>query len=125
LDEVHCIFVGSLSNLGSLVRQYGLCGKSTNEAMLVIEAYRTLRDRGPYPADQVLKDLNGSFAFVVYDNETGSVLAASVRMRPSLTVCFCRLKCIVASQSLLFGTEFGRGSSSLLGDCGRWVCGDL
>lgn len=70
------MFVGSLSNLSSLIRRYGLCGKSTNEAMLVIEAYRTLRDRGPYPADQVLKDLNGSFAFVVYDNKAGTVFAA-------------------------------------------------
>nr|CAA54526.1 unknown [Asparagus officinalis] len=76
LDEVYCMFVGSLDNLSSLIRQYGLCGRSTSEAMLVIEAYRTLRDRGPYPADQVLKDLNGSFAFVIYDNKTGSVFAA-------------------------------------------------
>ncbi|THU54109.1 hypothetical protein C4D60_Mb10t21550 [Musa balbisiana] len=75
-DEVYCMFVGSLDNLSSLVRQYGLCGKSTNEALLVIEAYRTLRDRGPYPADQVVKDLGGSFAFVVYDNKTGAVFAA-------------------------------------------------
>ncbi|WOL13343.1 stem-specific protein TSJT1-like [Canna indica] len=75
-DEVYCAFVGSVHNLSSLVRQYGLCGKSTNEAMLVIEAYRTLRDRGPYPADQVVKDLAGSFAFVVYDNSTGAVFAA-------------------------------------------------
>ncbi|WOL05388.1 stem-specific protein TSJT1-like [Canna indica] len=76
LDEVYCLFVGSLSNLSSLVRQYGLSGKTTNEALLVIEAYRTLRDRGPYPADQVVKDLEGSFAFVVYDNTTGAVFAA-------------------------------------------------
>ncbi|KAJ8477544.1 hypothetical protein OPV22_021271 [Ensete ventricosum] len=75
-DEVYCMFVGSLHNLSSLIRQYGLCGKSTNEALLVIEAYRTLRDRGPYPADQVVKDLGGSFAFVVYDNKTGAVFAA-------------------------------------------------
>ncbi|KAF2297675.1 hypothetical protein GH714_002163 [Hevea brasiliensis] len=36
--------------------------------MFVIEAYRTLRDRGPYPAHQVLKDLEGTFGFVVYDS---------------------------------------------------------
>ncbi|KAM3733491.1 hypothetical protein ACB098_11G139500 [Castanea mollissima] len=44
--------------------------------MFVIEAYRTLRDRGPYPADQVLKDLDGSFGFVVYDNKARTVFAA-------------------------------------------------
>lgn len=46
--------------------------------MFVNEAYRTLRDRGPYPADQVLKDLDGSFAFVVYDSKTGTVFTALV-----------------------------------------------
>lgn len=46
--------------------------------MFVIEAYRTLRDRGPYPADQVVKDLDGSFAFVVYDSKGGNVFAALV-----------------------------------------------
>ncbi|KAG6529814.1 hypothetical protein ZIOFF_012028 [Zingiber officinale] len=75
-DDVYCVFVGSIHNLSSLVRQYGLSGKSADEALLVIEAYRTLRDRGPYPADQVLKDLAGSFAFVVYDDATGAVFAA-------------------------------------------------
>lgn len=47
--------------------------------MFVIEAYRTLRDRGPYPADQVLKDLDGSFGFVVYDNQARTVFAALVK----------------------------------------------
>lgn len=46
--------------------------------MLVIEAYRTLRDRGPYPADQVVKDLDGSFAFIVCDTKTGTVFASLV-----------------------------------------------
>ncbi|KAG6538047.1 stem-specific protein TSJT1-like [Zingiber officinale] len=75
-DDVYCTFAGSLHNLSSLIRQYGLCSKTTNDALLVIEAYRTLRDRGPYPADQVVKDLSGSFAFIVYDDKAGSVFAA-------------------------------------------------
>ncbi|KAK9269346.1 hypothetical protein L1049_001117 [Liquidambar formosana] len=75
LDDIYCLFLGSLNNLCTLIRQYGL-SKGTNEAMLVIEAYRTLRDRGPYPADQVVKDLEGSFAFVVYDSKAGTVFAA-------------------------------------------------
>lgn len=48
--------------------------------MFVIEAYRTLRDRGPYPADQVLKELDGSFGFVVYDNKARTVFAALVKI---------------------------------------------
>ncbi|KAJ7968538.1 stem-specific protein TSJT1-like [Quillaja saponaria] len=47
-----------------------------NQRGLVIETYRTLRDRGPYPADQVLKDLDGSFGFVIYDSKAGKVFAA-------------------------------------------------
>ncbi|KAA8523873.1 hypothetical protein F0562_010296 [Nyssa sinensis] len=74
-DDINCLFLGSLNNLCSLIRQYGL-SKGTNEAMFVIEAYRTLRDRGPYPADQVVKDMDGSFAFVIYDSKAGTVFAA-------------------------------------------------
>ena len=76
-EDIYCLFLGSLNNLCSLNKQYGLT-KCSNEAMFVIEAYRTLRDRGPYPADQVVKDLDGSFAFVVYDSKAGTVFAALV-----------------------------------------------
>lgn len=72
---MYCLFYGRLDNLSALIRQYGLC-KATDEAMLVIEAYRTLRDRGPYPADQVLKDLSGFFAFILYDSKNRSVFAS-------------------------------------------------
>ncbi|CAL0310143.1 unnamed protein product [Lupinus luteus] len=75
IDDIYCLFLGSLNNLSLLNKQYGLT-KTTDEAMLVIEAYKTLRDRGPYPADQVVKDLDGTFAFVVYDSKVGSVFAA-------------------------------------------------
>lgn len=74
-DDIYCVFMGSLNNLCAQIKQYGL-SKNTNEAMFVIEAYRTLRDRGPYPADQVIKDLEGSFAFVVYDSKSGTVFTA-------------------------------------------------
>ncbi|RYQ85704.1 hypothetical protein Ahy_B10g105292 [Arachis hypogaea] len=40
-----------------------------NEVIIVIEAYRTLRDRGPYPAAQVVRDFQGEFAFIPFDNE--------------------------------------------------------
>ncbi|KAG6509106.1 hypothetical protein ZIOFF_034497 [Zingiber officinale] len=49
-DNVYCVFVGSIQNLTSLVRQYGLSSKPADEALLVIELYRTLRDRGSYQA---------------------------------------------------------------------------
>ncbi|XP_062016960.1 stem-specific protein TSJT1-like [Rosa rugosa] len=75
LDNIYCVFLGSLNNLSSLIKQYGL-SKGTNEAMFVVQAYRTLRDRGPYPADQVLKDLDGNFGFVIYDTKAGTVFAS-------------------------------------------------
>ncbi|XP_071724395.1 stem-specific protein TSJT1-like [Rutidosis leptorrhynchoides] len=75
LDNIYCSFMGRLNNLHSLNRQYGL-SKATNEAMFVVEAYRTLRDRGPYPAHEVLKGLDGNFGFVVYDSMAGTVFAA-------------------------------------------------
>ncbi|EEF28137.1 Stem-specific protein TSJT1, putative [Ricinus communis] len=74
-EDIYCLFLGSLNNLCVLNRQYGLT-KGTSEAMFVIEAYRTLRDRGPYPADQVVKDLEGSFAFIIYDSKAGIVFVA-------------------------------------------------
>ncbi|XP_028775558.1 stem-specific protein TSJT1 isoform X2 [Neltuma alba] len=75
LDDIYCTFLGSLNNLSSLIKQYGL-SKGTNEAMFIIEAYRTLRDRGPYPADQVLKELEGNFGFVIYDHKEKALFAA-------------------------------------------------
>ncbi|KAE8687141.1 hypothetical protein F3Y22_tig00111022pilonHSYRG00118 [Hibiscus syriacus] len=54
--------------VSGLLRQYGL-SRGNNEAMFIIAAYRTLRDRGPYPADRVLKDLEGSYG--VFHSERG------------------------------------------------------
>ena len=79
LDNIYCVFLGGLHNLSMLNKQYGL-SKGTNEARFIIEAYRTLRDRGPYPVDQVLKELEGSFGFVIYDNKDGTVFVASVSL---------------------------------------------
>lgn len=75
IDNIYCIFLGRLNNLSNLIRQYGL-SKHTNEAMVVIQAYKTLRDRGPYPVHQVLRDLEGSFGFVIYDKNAGTVFTA-------------------------------------------------
>ncbi|KAG6385345.1 hypothetical protein SASPL_154178 [Salvia splendens] len=76
LNDVYCIFLGSLNNLCTLNKQYGL-SKVSNEDMLVIEAYCTLRDRSPIPAHRVLKDLEGDFGFVIYDHKAGVVFAAN------------------------------------------------
>lgn len=81
LNDVYCIFLGSLNNICTLNRQYGL--SKANEAMFIIEAYQTLRDRSPMPAHRVLQELEGSFGFVLYDHKAGTVFAALV----SLTNC--------------------------------------
>ncbi|KAJ1293221.1 hypothetical protein BS78_01G051500 [Paspalum vaginatum] len=76
VDDIFCIFQGTIENVAVLKQQYGL-SKGTNEVNIVIEAYRTLRDRGPYPADQVVRDISGKFAFVLYDCSTKSIFMAA------------------------------------------------
>lgn len=76
-DDIFCMFEGVLENLGSLRQQYGL-SKTANEVVLVIEAYKALRDRAPYPASFMLSHLTGSYAFVLFDKSTHSLLVASV-----------------------------------------------
>jgi hypothetical protein len=80
---VFCLFEGVLDNLGRLSQQHGLSSKGANEVLLVIEAYKTLRDRAPYPASFMLAQLTGSYAFVLFDKSTNSLLVASVRSRPA------------------------------------------
>ena len=71
------MFEGQIENVGLLKQQYGL-NKTANEVVIVIEAYRTLRDRGAYPADQVVRDFHGKFAFVLYDSSNKSTFIAAV-----------------------------------------------
>ncbi|KAL5191959.1 Stem-specific protein TSJT1 [Glycine soja] len=75
LDNIYCVFLGGLHSLSMVNKQYGL-SKGTNKALFITEAYQTLRDRGPYPADQVLKELEGSLGFVIYDNKDGTIFVA-------------------------------------------------
>jgi len=77
---VFCLFAGVLDNLGRLSQQYGLSTKGANEVLLVIEAYKTLRDRAPYPASFMLAQLTGSYAFVLFDKSTNTLLVASVSL---------------------------------------------
>lgn len=82
-DEIFCLFEGALDNLGSLKQQYGL-SKSANEVVLVIEAYKALRDRAPYPPNHVVGHLIGNFAFVVFDKSTSTLFVATVSQIPHL-----------------------------------------
>ncbi|KAE8734113.1 nuclear transcription factor Y subunit C-9-like [Hibiscus syriacus] len=75
-DEIFCLFEGALDNLGSLKQEYGLA-KSANEVMLVIEAYKALRDRAPYPPNHMVAHLDGCFSFIVFDNATSTLFVAS------------------------------------------------
>ncbi|KAF3793057.1 Stem-specific protein [Nymphaea thermarum] len=75
-DEIFCLFKGTLDNLASLRQQYGLA-KSANEAVLMIEAYKALRDRAPFPPSHVVSHLSGDFAFVVFDDSASAVFVAS------------------------------------------------
>lgn len=77
-DEIFCLFEGALDNLVSLRQQYGLA-KSANEVVLVIEAYKALRDRAPYPPNHVVGHFSGDFAFMVFDKSTSTLFVASVR----------------------------------------------
>ncbi|KAK9288837.1 hypothetical protein L1049_017303 [Liquidambar formosana] len=74
--DIFCLFQGHIENVPLLKQQYGL-NKTANEVSIVIEAYRTLRDRGPYPADQVVRDLNGKFAFILYDSASKTTFLAA------------------------------------------------
>lgn len=74
-DDMFCLFAGSLENLPQLRQIYGL-SRSVCEGPLLLEAYRALRDRGAYTADQVLADLKGNFSFILYDNKAKHLFVA-------------------------------------------------
>lgn len=76
-EEIFCLFQGVLHNLGSLRQEYGLA-KSADEVVLIIEAYKALRDRAPYPPSHVVGHLEGNFSFVVFDASTSTLFVASV-----------------------------------------------
>lgn len=77
MDDIFCIFSGALDNTCDLRRYYGLSRQAT-EAMIIIEAYKVLRDRAPYPPDQVIKELEGKFAFILFDSKASVLLLARV-----------------------------------------------
>lgn len=76
VDDIFCLFQGHIENIAVLKQQYGL-NKTADEGIIVIEAYRTLRDRGPYPPDQVVRDIQGKFIFILFDSSSKSTFIAS------------------------------------------------
>ncbi|KAJ0981513.1 hypothetical protein J5N97_009772 [Dioscorea zingiberensis] len=74
-EEIFCLFEGNLDNLGRLRQHHGL-SKNANEVVLVMEAYKALRDRAPYRPSTMLAHLSGSFAFLIFDLATSTLLVA-------------------------------------------------
>lgn len=89
VDDIFCLFEGHIENVAHLKQQYGL-NKTANEVIIVIEAYRTLRDRGPYPADQVVRDIQGKFAFVLFDSASNVAFIAAVSNSLVLQIVICQ-----------------------------------
>lgn len=71
VDDIFCLLHGHIENIASLKQLYGLT-KTANEVNIIIEAYRSLRDRGSSPADHALRNIEGKFAFIIYDSSTKS-----------------------------------------------------
>lgn len=78
IDDIFCLFSGILNNTYDLRRHYGLSRQAT-EAMIIIEAYKVFHDRAPYPPDQVVKELDGKFAFILFDPKASIVFLARDR----------------------------------------------
>ncbi|OIW06641.1 hypothetical protein TanjilG_04035 [Lupinus angustifolius] len=76
VDDIFCLFQGHIENVATLKQQYGL-NKTANEVIIIIEAYRTLRDRGPYPAAQVVRDFQGRFAFILFDSASKTTFVSA------------------------------------------------
>lgn len=71
VDGIFCLFHGHIENIASLKQLYGLT-KTANEVSIIIEAYRSVRDRGSHPANHALRTIEGKFAFVIYDGSLKS-----------------------------------------------------
>lgn len=69
VDDIYCLFEGHIENIAALKQLYGLT-KNANEVSIIVEAYRSLRDRGTSPTDHALRNIEGKFAFIIYDAST-------------------------------------------------------
>ncbi|CAI9787923.1 unnamed protein product [Fraxinus pennsylvanica] len=103
MDDIFCLFSGYLLNAYELRRYYGLSRQAT-EAMIIVKVYKVLRDRAPYPPDQVVKELDGKFAFILFDSKA-SVLFLARESSAEFPVCeFCRL--LILSGSVLISVDY-------------------
>eukprot|EP00898_Chlorokybus_atmophyticus_P008012 jgi/Chlat1/8211/Chrsp76S07644 len=74
---IFILFRGELTNAGDIREAYGYRrSESISDHVLIIEMYKTLKDRAPFPTDHCLRQLHGSFAFALYDASTNVVFAA-------------------------------------------------
>jgi Aluminium induced protein len=78
VDDIFCLFQGNIENITSLKQQYGLSNSTANEVIILIEAYRSLRDRGPFHPSNVARDLVGKFSFILFDTSRKSTFIATV-----------------------------------------------
>ncbi|KAI6683609.1 hypothetical protein NL676_029522 [Syzygium grande] len=78
VDDIFCLFQGHIENVVLLKQHYGL-SKTANEDIIVTEAYRSLRDQGPYPSDQVARDIAGKFAFMIFNSFSKTAFLVSIR----------------------------------------------
>ncbi|KAH9602748.1 hypothetical protein KSS87_023036 [Heliosperma pusillum] len=66
VDDIFCLFQGHIENIAPLKQLYGLTKTATEES-IIVEAYRSLRDRGTSPTDHALRNIQGKFAYIIYD----------------------------------------------------------
>ncbi|PON36776.1 Nucleophile aminohydrolase, N-terminal [Parasponia andersonii] len=72
-EEILGIFRSSWTEISEAIMGFP---RQATEAIVVVEAYKVLRDRAPYPIDQVIKDLQGNFAFILFDAPSGTLFVA-------------------------------------------------
>lgn len=72
VDDIFCLFQGHIENVAPLKQQYDLT-KIADEVSIIIEDYCTLRDRCLHPADHVVRNVNGKFAFILFDSTSKTV----------------------------------------------------
>lgn len=56
----------------------GCLSRNSGEAKLGMEEYKTMRDRAPYPSDQMVHGLIGHFAIVLFHTKTSTLSATRV-----------------------------------------------
>ncbi|CAI9087476.1 OLC1v1021550C1 [Oldenlandia corymbosa var. corymbosa] len=78
MDDIFCMFFGTLDNLYDLRAYYGL-SRSETEAMVVCAAYKVLRDRAVFSPDQVVREFKGNYAFMLFDTKSSRVFLARDR----------------------------------------------